>query len=485
MDIAAIGLLSFLASEKKTVNKEKKTQNQIPIEEKKNLDGSTRHNNMNHYYSGSQPPGLPLYSNKLSIHTGSNMMEHGTRNCRPEPNNLFKPLKGLTNVNGSQINHNTERYSNSSKMNNVLPFEQVKVGPGLNIGSDTDFKGGYHQFYRELPQNINGYRKNNHPQRIIPGRMMIVERPKEVPVEAPKYDRYYEMEERPLEQTKFQTNAYTKRSIYDHRPSDTEINEVYFGGAYQNTNSENQSESTRIRDTTESFRNGNLKGNSHKHNSSTYLISETNREDENCVASNVTEGFKTYARDTNQTMEPTIRSTTQSGYYSNAVVTNRKTYLKSSQNANGTHRADISAAYEGNPYGLKKKQETRDYNVKDTHRESTSHSYGGPSKYFTNNQVRDNNQEQYTKKEDTLIGYSPGPQKTSNEYDPQMFISEYRNDDNKNVKINFPMVNSNGKDKKQMGIVENNIKIPVENDRNFFSVANIVLKDNPYTIKIN
>jgi Family of unknown function (DUF5899) len=43
----------------------------------------------------------------------------------------------------------------SGKMNNVPPIEQVNVGPGLGIGPDEPAGGGFHEFFRVLPANIN------------------------------------------------------------------------------------------------------------------------------------------------------------------------------------------------------------------------------------------------------------------------------------------------------------------------------------------
>ena len=138
MDIAAIGLLS-LAGYELSSRKKKKPEVKEPIkkEDTKFKDGSEGHTNMQHHFSGSQAPGLPMSHNKLSIHTGTNMLEHGSRNCRPEPDNIFAPLKNLVHVNGTPNVDLKDRYEPSLKMNNVLPFEQKRVGPGLNTESDS------------------------------------------------------------------------------------------------------------------------------------------------------------------------------------------------------------------------------------------------------------------------------------------------------------------------------------------------------------
>ena len=191
---------------------------------------------MNAYYSGSQAPGNSGYTNKLSIHTGSNPWNTGVatpqtrsqQHVRPRPRPLF--------VNGAPNVDMKDRYEVTNKTDNVLPFEQKRVGPGLNVGVDDEFKGGFHQFFRVMPGNVNGYKKNNLPQRIVPGRKMIVSREETPNVEAPKHDRFYEMEDRPLEGKKFQTHALTQRPVTNHKHETEIVNEVYFGAAHRNEN---------------------------------------------------------------------------------------------------------------------------------------------------------------------------------------------------------------------------------------------------------
>ena len=47
--------------------------------------------------------------------------------------------------------------------NNVLPTEQVMVGPGLGVGPEVAATGGFHQFYRQLPLNVNEYKLTQLP----------------------------------------------------------------------------------------------------------------------------------------------------------------------------------------------------------------------------------------------------------------------------------------------------------------------------------
>lgn len=54
--------------------------------------------------------------------------------------------------------------------NNVKPFEDVKVGPGLGLGYDKVSRDtGYQEMNRYMPENVSGYRRHSHLGRVIPG----------------------------------------------------------------------------------------------------------------------------------------------------------------------------------------------------------------------------------------------------------------------------------------------------------------------------
>jgi hypothetical protein len=58
----------------------------------------------------------------------------------------------------------------SSRMNNVLPFEQTRVGPGLGVGIDTPSADGLHPRFRVLPvEELNSHRINQLPGRSASG----------------------------------------------------------------------------------------------------------------------------------------------------------------------------------------------------------------------------------------------------------------------------------------------------------------------------
>ena len=53
--------------------------------------------------------------------------------------------------------------------NNVLPAEQLRVGPGLGVGPEVAATGGFHQFYRQLPLNVNDYKLTTLPGGVVSG----------------------------------------------------------------------------------------------------------------------------------------------------------------------------------------------------------------------------------------------------------------------------------------------------------------------------
>ena len=492
MDLATIGLLSLagyeLASRKnKTIPPPPKIK-EIPAFH----DGSDAHTNMNAYYSGSQSPGMSGYTNKLNIHTGSNLMEHGSKHCRPDPTNMFNPIHDLGFVNGAPNTDTKDRYEVSNKMHNVLPFEQKRVGKGLNVKGDVDFKGGFHQFFRVMPGNVNGYKKNNLPQRVVPGKQTVVSREETPNVDAPKHDRFYELKDRPLEHKKFQTHALTKRPVTNHKHDNTVVDEVYFGGAHRNDNYATQDgHFTRHNDTTlKQEQHTNVVGQQYKVNSvAGVLVSDTDRESAGYDTSNVVGKKMTYARESDGVEQFGATNRDISGgnkHVFNAThVEASKGYLKQTQSAIQTHRGDTSVAYDGVAHGVQKSTTSREYQANETQRQFTNAASMGHAKYFTNNAERTPGQEQYTMKEDTVIGYAPGPQGINKLSDPYKTSVDLKSDFRPDTRVNVPMVKENTSDKHHIGVVEHELKVKEENPRMFLSVANVVLDSNPFAIKIN
>jgi hypothetical protein len=496
MDIAAIGLLAmagYQMSQKQNTAKEK-IQAKIQAEkiakepEPKFLDGSKTHNNMHHYYKGSQQYSNGLNSNKLGIYTGSNMMEYAPKNCRPEPENIIKPTKNLTHIHGTPNYNFRSRYNVTDKMHNVLPFEQKRIGPGMN--TDDVAKGGFHSYFRVLPKNIGDYKKNNFKQRIVPGRGLIEERGHQPEVEAPTDKRYFESHEyEPMKAVNSNTFAPTVRSNYECKPCNKIEYDCHFGGAKGALASTSQDDTgnTRTKDTTLYSIGGNITGTTAPSNvTSTYIVTDTGREDCNDSSRNVTSGAHGTYINNGDNLNPTLRSTTHNKHYVGPCANQNgpKSYFDT--DARMTQRGSNNTSYEGIPNGPKM-SENRQYNVNQTQRENTSHSITGGAKYFTSAPELSKEYELFSNKESTNVGYVPGPQNRNVLSDPNKIHHEFKGDNNME-RVEIPMQNKKITTVSQLGSIESESKVQEENKRiedNFLSVAHLVMKDNPYALKIN
>lgn len=61
----------------------------------------------------------------------------------------------------------------TNKMNNLQPIERRRVGPGLGVGPDVDAAGGFHQYFRVLPNNVNEERLTTLEGRMGPAAAIV------------------------------------------------------------------------------------------------------------------------------------------------------------------------------------------------------------------------------------------------------------------------------------------------------------------------
>ena len=109
---------------------------------------------------------MELFSGNLLDGTS----EMGTWKHKEEVQTMWNPKpQGVVTSGGTVGNaageHELEkaRAVQSSLQNNVLPAEQLRVGPGLGVGPEIAATGGFHQFYRQLPLNVNDYKLTTLP----------------------------------------------------------------------------------------------------------------------------------------------------------------------------------------------------------------------------------------------------------------------------------------------------------------------------------
>lgn len=79
---------------------------------------------------------------------------------------LFSPLVGVKNLYGDPVRTDEykSRYFAGNEKRNELPFSQVKITPGLNIGYNAVGKQGYHDMYRVVPRGVDELRTLNDPK---------------------------------------------------------------------------------------------------------------------------------------------------------------------------------------------------------------------------------------------------------------------------------------------------------------------------------
>jgi hypothetical protein len=115
----------------------------------------------------SQNTNESLKDRRLQTFTGSDNLDHMSKKEVAAP----APVRDLTNMYGCVFNPNMDVYKNSlsGRQHNVSPVEPQHIGPGLGAGSDP----GFHEFFRIMPDNVNGYRKNTFAGEVIPGHSIV------------------------------------------------------------------------------------------------------------------------------------------------------------------------------------------------------------------------------------------------------------------------------------------------------------------------
>ena len=100
--------------------------------------------------------------------------------------------------------------------NDLAPCEQEQVGPGLNIGPEIPASGGFQDFTRVLPNNVNNYKANQLEGRVTGGKWAVGGEPTAYPgvgsgkmgenepygVPKNKPDKFYSQVRRPTMTTK-------------------------------------------------------------------------------------------------------------------------------------------------------------------------------------------------------------------------------------------------------------------------------------------
>jgi hypothetical protein len=190
MEIVLLGLLGtagYYANRRKNTNPTSEKVTVTQLENEFRHDVAQHMNNPNVVIGGqtdisnnvpffrsmkSQNTNNMVKDRRLETFTGVNNVDYAPKRERESDT----PVKGLTNIYGTTFAPDMERYNGyvtNGVQNNVTPFEKQYVGPGLGVSVDTPSAGGFHQRFRILPDNVNGYRKNTFGGEIVVGKSHI------------------------------------------------------------------------------------------------------------------------------------------------------------------------------------------------------------------------------------------------------------------------------------------------------------------------
>jgi hypothetical protein len=109
----------------------------------------------------------------LDIYTGSSRfyfqkkeVPNITENFEGGFSTAYQPIPQLSYTRGTpvQIDLVKDRYFSGKERKNELPFDQVRVGPGLNIGAYEDGKSGFQDPYQPANKTIDQLRRLDNPQ---------------------------------------------------------------------------------------------------------------------------------------------------------------------------------------------------------------------------------------------------------------------------------------------------------------------------------
>ena len=104
--------------------------------------------NMVPFFGGSikQNTRIDQHQTTLDLFTGSERLKPP----KQEVETMFSPEKNVASTNGVGVSYNNDRsrFIQSNYQQGVKPFQEVRVGPGLNQGPTASGSTGFHDTYR-------------------------------------------------------------------------------------------------------------------------------------------------------------------------------------------------------------------------------------------------------------------------------------------------------------------------------------------------
>ena len=139
---------------------------------------SLEHNNMVPFFGSkvTQGTGEKGHESILDLYTGSGSQQNKKEGIAP----LFKPQKDMNHVfgapNQNEFMMNRQRSVLTSKMNNVKPWEEIRVGPGLGKGYSSEGSGGFNAGMEardaHLPKTVDQLRASTNPKVTYGGQVL-------------------------------------------------------------------------------------------------------------------------------------------------------------------------------------------------------------------------------------------------------------------------------------------------------------------------
>lgn len=204
---------------------------------------------------------LPFFSSAKKQHTNDEIKQRrmetftgaldlrtsqtGTWSRKQEVPAMFKPEMSATALTSGGRSAGTPfgidqgaRYKPSTVQNNVVPTQQLRVGPGVGVGLDVAASGGFHPTLRILPKNVNAYKRHTLPGGVVPGASHVSARPSQPELAQMGPPRFWDQRRRPTAATKAAVSGATERPTQTIGACGGRMTgEEYYGGAGGNTGS--------------------------------------------------------------------------------------------------------------------------------------------------------------------------------------------------------------------------------------------------------
>ena len=432
--------------------------------------------------------------NRMETFTGTSdvIFKH-----KKECENIFKPEKDVTHINGAPIAldeaNRSDRYSYAitNQMHNVAPTEKIYVGPGLGIGTHTPATGGFHDTFRILPNNVGGYKKNSFGGRVVSGKGITQNRDALPSIQDnSKPERFYSICDRHVAPGKARYNAQQGRGEYFVQSTNRgHCQDGYTGGPsfVDTTGFEQRSATTRDYDSTKCNTYGNPNQQSAgNYGTGVFAMKSTQREE--CISASNVRGNNGYKQRYVDGAAPTLRGDANKyeGHIHNSTISSGG-YKTNGYNAKLTEREQTSSSYNGAPTYMIPGNAKYAYNARMTHREDVNSDATGPAASIhkgNQNRMAQNNACPYYQREEMGVEYTPNGGRMNIREDANKIVAnaEFTPDCNKH-----PITHGKGRNAisnvDTQGDIEFAPKIPVSNQRQDFTIARNQLQNNPYAPK--